>query len=130
MIRLGKDICRALILCEERNIIHRDIKPDNIMISRFGDFKLGDFGVARVQVTRRTRQRWERTAMQAPEVEHMQKYGKEADIYSLGITLYWLLNNRRMAAAACRRDIKWYESLRSNGAPLQWRTASAAAGWQ
>lgn len=96
VIRLGKDICRALILCEERNIIHRDIKPDNIMISRFGDFKLGDFGVARVQDHTTNATKMGTHGYAAPEVEHMQKYGKEADIYSLGITLYWLLNNRRM----------------------------------
>ena len=46
VIRLGKDICKALILCEARHIIHRDIKPENILISKFGDYKLGDFGVA------------------------------------------------------------------------------------
>ena len=34
--------------------------------------------------------------MRHRSVEHGHKYGKEADIYSLGITLYWLLNNRRM----------------------------------
>ena len=36
------------MLCEERNIIHRDIKPDNIMISQFGDYELGDFGQAKI----------------------------------------------------------------------------------
>ena len=49
VIRLGKDICKALMLCEARHIIHRDIKPENILVSKFGDYKLGDFGVARVQ---------------------------------------------------------------------------------
>ena len=96
VIRLGKDICKALILCESRNIIHRDIKPDNVMISKFGDFKLGDFGVSKVM--------WHTTAGTmtgtegyiAPEVLHMEKYGKEVDIYSLGIVMYWLLNNRKM----------------------------------
>ena len=47
VIRLGMDICRALMLCEEKHIIHRDIKPENIMVSQFGDFKLCDFGVSR-----------------------------------------------------------------------------------
>ena len=96
VIRLGKDICKALILCEARHIIHRDIKPENILISKFGDYKLGDFGVARVQDHTTNATKMGTHGYAAPEVEHGQKYGKEADIYSLGITLYWLLNNRRM----------------------------------
>ena len=123
VIRLGKDICRALILCEERNIIHRDIKPDNIMISRFGDFKLGDFGVARVQDHTTNATKMGTHGYAAPEVEHMQKYGKEADIYSLGITLYWLLNNRRMPllrADEILNGTKVSEAMvrRYNGEPL------------
>ena len=96
VIRLGKDICKALMLCEARHIIHRDIKPENILISKFGDYKLGDFGVARVQDHTTNATKMGTHGYAAPEVEHGQKYGKEADIYSLGITLYWLLNNRRM----------------------------------
>lgn len=123
VIRLGKDICRALILCEERNIIHRDIKPDNIMISRFGDFKLGDFGVARVQDHTTNATKMGTHGYAAPEVEHMQKYGKEADLYSLGITLYWLLNNRRMSllrADEILNGTKVSEAMvrRYNGEPL------------
>lgn len=96
VIRLGKDICKALMLCEARHIIHRDIKPENILVSKFGDYKLGDFGVARVQDHTTNATKMGTHGYAAPEVEHGQKYGKEADIYSLGITLYWLLNNRRM----------------------------------
>ena len=96
VIRLGKDICKALMLCEARHIIHRDIKPQNILVSKFGDYKLGDFGVARVQDHTTNATKMGTHGYAAPEVEHGHKYGKEADIYSLGITLYWLLNNRRM----------------------------------
>ena len=96
VIKTGKDICKALMLCEERNIVHRDIKPDNIMISRFGDYELGDFGQAKIMdhttmgTTTGTPGFW------APEVMNFQKYGKEADIYSLGMVLYILLNNKKM----------------------------------
>lgn len=43
-IKLGIGICRALELCQKQNIIHRNIKPQNIFVNRFGDYKLGDFG--------------------------------------------------------------------------------------
>ena len=48
IIKLGIDICKALEVCGKYNIIHRDIKPSNIFVSDIGEFKLGDFGVARV----------------------------------------------------------------------------------
>ena len=106
VIRLGKDICKALMLCEARHIIHRDIKPENILISKFGDYKLGDFGVARVQDHTTNATKMGTHGYAAPEVEHGQKYGKEADIYSLGITLYWLLNNRRMPFLNADESVK------------------------
>ena len=96
IIKLGKDISHALILCESKNIIHRDIKPANIMVSQFGDYKLGDFGVSKIMDHTTYATKMGTQEYQAPEVVHMEKYGHTADIYSLGITLYWLLNNRRM----------------------------------
>ena len=106
VIRLGKDICKALMLCEARHIIHRDIKPENILVSKFGDYKLGDFGVARVQDHTTNATKMGTHGYAAPEVEHGHKYGKEADIYSLGITLYWLLNNRRMPFLNADESVK------------------------
>ena len=47
VIKLGIDMCKALEVCQKHSIIHRDIKPSNIFVSDNGDFKLGDFGVAR-----------------------------------------------------------------------------------
>ena len=96
IIKLGKDISHALVLCEQKNIIHRDIKPANIMVSQFGNYKLGDFGVSKIMDHTTFATLMGRQEYQAPEVVRMEKYGQAADIYSLGITLYWLLNNRRM----------------------------------
>ena len=96
IIKLGKDISHALVLCEQKNIIHRDIKPANIMVSQFGNYKLGDFGVSKIMDHATFATAMGTPEYQAPEVVHMERYGQAADIYSLGITLYWLLNNRRM----------------------------------
>ena len=47
IISMAKDICKALDYCHSRNILHRDIKPENIFVDTEGNFKLGDFGVAK-----------------------------------------------------------------------------------
>lgn len=96
VIRFGMDICRALMLCEEKHIIHRDIKPENIMVSQFGDFKLCDFGVSRFLDHTTNASQSGTPAYWAPEIAHMEKYGKSVDLYSLGIMMYWMLNNRKM----------------------------------
>ncbi len=96
IIRLGIDICKALEACQKYNIIHRDIKADNIFISQNGDFKLGDFGFAKVMERKDMEMSKKGTsAYMAPEVYKGQNYDTAADIYSLGIVLYRLLNNNR-----------------------------------
>ncbi|MCR4594752.1 MAG: protein kinase [Clostridiales bacterium] len=96
IVKLGMDLCNALVLCEKNRIIHRDIKPDNIFVSKNGDYKLGDFGVARtVEKTMSQMSRKGTCTYMAPEVYLNQSYDKRADIYSLGIVLYQLLNNNR-----------------------------------
>lgn len=96
IVKLGSDLCMALIACHEKNIIHRDIKPANIFVSEYGVYKLGDFGVAKVMSHTTNATMTGTLEYLAPEVYKNEKYGKEADIYSLGLVLYWLLNNRRM----------------------------------
>ena len=123
VLKIGKDICRALMLCESNNIIHRDIKPENIMVSKFGDYKLGDFGIARTMdhTTNATMVGTER--YMAPEVIRREKYGKEADIYSLGLVLYWMLNNRKIPfidadSLPYADELSRAQSRRVNGEPL------------
>ena len=94
-INVGKDICRALTLCKSRNIVHRDIKPQNIFVSKDGDYKLGDFGIAKTAEKTMGGTKIGTYKYMAPEVYNNQPYGMAADLYSLGMVLYWLLNERR-----------------------------------
>lgn len=96
VIQLGIDICKALELCQKYNIIHRDIKPDNIFVTETGDFKLGDFGIARtVEKTSMELSKKGTYSYMAPEVYSGTSYGFTVDTYSLGIVLYRLLNRNR-----------------------------------
>ena len=95
-VKLGLDLCKALSLCHEKDIIHRDIKPDNILVSDSGDFKLGDFGVAKTAERTMAGTRTGTPNFTAPEVYHNEPYGKSVDIYSLGMVLYWMLNRRAL----------------------------------
>ena len=97
IIRLGIDICRALELCQKYNVIHRDIKPENIFVSDNGDFKLGDFGIARtIDRTMSGLSKKGTYNYMAPEVYRGGEYGFSVDLYSLGIVLYRLLNKNRV----------------------------------
>ncbi len=97
VIRLGTDLCRALEVCGQYNIIHRDIKPANIFISDTGDYKLGDFGVARIaSASTGASTRAGTVNYMAPEVFRGEKYTANVDIYSLGLVMYQLLNANRM----------------------------------
>ncbi len=99
VVQLGKDICNALMFCENRNIIHRDIKPQNILVSKDGVCKLADFGIAKVAETTHRGTRIGTMKYMAPEIFNGKPYGRTVDIYSLGIVMYWMLNDRRFPFA-------------------------------
>lgn len=96
VIKVACDVCTALEFCSKQNIIHRDIKPDNIFVSKFGDFKVGDFGIAKqLDKTAYALSAKGTQSYIAPEILHGQSYDQSVDIYSLGIVLYKLLNGNR-----------------------------------
>lgn len=96
VFKLGKDICTALSVCAKKGIVHRDIKPDNIFVDEYGNYKLGDFGVARrLEKTSVSMSRKGTYSFMAPEVYREEHYDSRADIYSLGTVMYKLLNNNR-----------------------------------
>lgn len=97
VIQMGIDICKALEVCKQYNIIHRDIKPDNIFVSDLGNFKLGDFGIAREleKTTGGLSQKGTRNYM-GPEIFRGNRYNATVDLYSLGIVMYRFMNNNRL----------------------------------
>ena len=96
VIRLGLNLCSALNGCHQRNIIHRDIKPENILVAEDGRFKLGDFGIAKVSEKTATGTLTGTYSYMAPEIANRQHYGASADIYSLGLVMYWMMNERTL----------------------------------
>lgn len=93
--RIGTDICAALVLCHENNILHRDIKPDNIFLGNNHLYKLGDFGVSKIVA--QSADNITASAVgaigYAPAEQTMGVYDRRVDVYALGLTLYELANH-------------------------------------
>ncbi|MBF8191186.1 serine/threonine protein kinase, partial [Nonomuraea sp. K274] len=96
VLRAGVKLAGALAAVHEAGVLHGDIKPQNILISRYGELAVADFGVARVVDAAEislTSQAF--TPLHAaPEVLTGQPHSSSTDIYSLGSTLYHLLAGR------------------------------------
>ena len=96
IIQIGISLCEALSVCAEHGILHRDIKPENLFVTENGQFKLGDFGIAKaLDRTVSTYSSKGTFTYMAPEVFHGKPYDSRADLYSTGMILYKLANRNR-----------------------------------
>ncbi len=99
--RIVKQVCEALIYAHNRGIIHRDVKPENILLTSEGEVKLTDFGIARMLGDNKKRQpitlTMKNTSMgtayyMAPEQrKSAHDIDERADVYALGVVLFELL---------------------------------------
>ncbi|XP_056316844.1 uncharacterized protein LOC130231530 [Danio aesculapii] len=83
-------ICLALQYIHENNVLHRDVKPQNVFLTEYGYINLGDFGCAKALMRADA---YAQTAVGtelyvSPEVYHRQKYNSKSDIWSFGWLLY------------------------------------------
>ena len=122
VLRIGRQIAAALELAHQHQLIHRDVKPDNILLKRNGHAKLTDLGLikdlaARMDLT------WARTALgtiayAAPEqFEDASKAGVPCDVYGLAATLYHALTGTapfegQLSSVILTQKLQWLRAPR------------------
>src|SRR5882672_10941926 len=92
-LNLVYPVCRAIDYAHKRGIVHRDIKPGNVMLTKHGNVKVVDFGIARVAdgAMTQTNVFMGTIGYMSPEQILGERADARSDIWSLGVTLYELL---------------------------------------
>lgn len=98
-LRMVGDLLSALEYAHRQSVVHRDVKPANLLIENDGRVKLTDFGVARIQdsseATRTQGSMVGTLKYMSPEQVQGQPIDARADLFAVGIVLYQLLTGRR-----------------------------------
>jgi len=90
-------VCQALDYAHQHGIVHRDVKPGNILVADTGEVKVADFGIAWVETANTLTQPGEILGSFyyfSPEQARGEKVDRRADIYSLGVMLYEMLTGK------------------------------------
>lgn len=95
--KLISQIASALQYLHQNNVIHRNIKPDNIYITQNLDIKLGDFGISRIfDINKPNHQTLAGTYQyMSPEMLERKSYSFETDIWSFGVVAFELITFQR-----------------------------------
>jgi serine/threonine protein kinase len=129
LLRLAMDIARGMDFlhrCEyideadgkpKCTVLHRDLKPDNILITKFQSAKISDFGASRAKSTEDVMMTAVGTPLfSSPEVMRGEMYDEKADVYSFGMTLMAMAVNEPLLTFIGER---WRVAFKKERAPLQ-----------
>ena len=101
-LKLFRAVCDAVEYAHQRLVVHRDLKPGNILVTGDGNVKLLDFGIAKIlrperagEETTRTLARLMTPEYASPEQVNGANITTQTDVYSLGVVLYELLTGHR-----------------------------------
>ena len=94
-VRIAAQVAHGLAYAHKRKLVHRDIKPDNLLILSNGRVKISDFGVAAALGSEQSAGHSGSPPYMSPEQCRGEHVDGRSDIYSLGVTLYLLLTGRR-----------------------------------
>ena len=104
-----EQVCEAVAYAHARGVVHRDLKPDNVMVGAFGEVQVLDWGVATVVQHGEAPRRGSvgTPAFMAPEQASGRAYrqGPKTDIYALGATLYTILSGHRPYHGTTSTDV-------------------------
>lgn len=110
IVRLFLQVCDAVAHAHRHLVVHRDLKPGNLMVDGDGNVHLLDFGIARLldEVGEATGTRWRALTPEyaAPEQFHGEDSGVAVDVFGLGAVLYLLLTGRPPRQSAAGRDTR------------------------
>jgi len=125
-VSYSAQVLSALAFAHERGVIHRDVKPANILIATGGVAKLTDFGIARSSSAARLTGAGLAVgtlAYMSPEQIRSGQADARSDIYSLGLTLYEMVTGRRAMEAATEHALM---NAQLNTIPLEPAVVNAA----
>ena len=107
VISIGARLCSALSAAHQAGILHRDVKPHNVLLTSYGEPALADFGIASVVIGDKTVTETAAYTVvhAAPEILEGKAGTEAADIYSLGSTLYTLLAGQAPFAREARTGL-------------------------
>ena len=94
VLDIGIQVCEGLTAAHKKEIVHRDIKSDNIMVTKEGQVKIMDFGLAKLKGATKltkTRSTLGTLAYMSPEQAQGEEVDSRSDIFSFGVVLYELL---------------------------------------
>jgi eukaryotic-like serine/threonine-protein kinase len=120
---IASEVCAALAAAHAAGVVHRDIKPDNILLATDGRVVLADFGVAVLGVPGQAVDVSGTPEYMAPEQARGEPATAATDVYAVGVVLYEMLSGRRAfsgdshAVLAAKRDHRTGALVLAGGAP-------------